>query len=301
MVYNMDLLIFQNPILIVQASLDGILLGVLFALVAYGMALQWGVMNIINVAQGELVILGGYIAYFLYISGIHPAFGIIISPIIMYFVGVGMYKVVIFRVVDRDLFISILATFGISILAQQLMNTVFGADVVIAQSNFGTSFLFDYMVTLPNAKIFSAIISIIFAIIIVLYMRYSRLGRAIRATSQNARAAKILGVDTDKVYAATFGINAAICGVAGALIAITFTLHPYVGLPYTVRSFMIVIVAGLGNLPGVAVSGIGLGMFEEFSDYLFGTEFRIAAVFLLLVIILVYRRFKLSRKREYLK
>tara|TARA_B000000557_G_scaffold263160_1_gene265387 strand:- start:280 stop:1173 length:894 start_codon:yes stop_codon:yes gene_type:complete len=297
----MDLLIFQNPILIVQASLDGILLGVLFALVAYGMALQWGVMNIINVAQGELVILGGYIAYFLYISGIHPAFGIIISPIIMYFVGVGMYKVVIFRVVDRDLFISILATFGISILAQQLMNTVFGADVVIAQSNFGTSFLFDYMVTLPNAKIFSAIISIIFAIIIVLYMRYSRLGRAIRATSQNARAAKILGVDTDKVYAATFGINAAICGVAGALIAITFTLHPYVGLPYTVRSFMIVIVAGLGNLPGVAVSGIGLGMFEEFSDYLFGTEFRIAAVFLLLVIILVYRRFKLSRKREYLK
>ena len=297
----MDLLIFQNPILIVQASLDGILLGVLFALIAYGMALQWGVMNIINVAQGELVILGGYIAYFLYISGIHPAFGIMISPIIMYFVGVGMYRVVIFRVVDRDLFISILATFGISILAQQLMNTVFGADVVIAQSNFGTSFLFDYMVTLPNAKIFSAIISIIFAIIIVLYMRYSRLGRAIRATSQNARAAKILGVDTDKVYAATFGINAAICGVAGALIAITFTLHPYVGLPYTVRSFMIVIVAGLGNLPGVAVSGIGLGMFEEFSDYLFGTEFRIAAVFLLLVIILVYRRFKLSRKREYLK
>ena len=297
----MDFMVFQYPMITVQACLDGILLGILFALIAYGMALQWGVMNIINVAQGELVILGGYIAYFLYISGIHPAFGIIISPIIMYFVGVGMYKVVIFRVVDRDLFISILATFGISILAQQLMNTVFGADVVIAQSNFGTSFLFDYMVTLPNAKIFSAIISIIFAIIIVLYMRYSRLGRAIRATSQNARAAKILGVDTDKVYAATFGINAAICGVAGALIAITFTLHPYVGLPYTVRSFMIVIVAGLGNLPGVAVSGIGLGMFEEFSDYLFGTEFRIAAVFLLLVIILVYRRFKLSRKREYLK
>jgi len=181
------------------------------------------------------------------------------------------------------------------------MNTIFGSDVVIAQSNFGTSFLFDYMVTLPNAKIFSAVVSIFFALIIVLYMKYSKLGRAIRATAQNARAARILGVDTDRVYAATFGINAAICGVAGALIAITFTLHPYVGLPYTVRSFMIVIVAGLGNLPGVTISGIGLGIFEEFSDYLFGTEFRIACVFLLLVIILVYRRFKLSRKREYLK
>jgi branched-chain amino acid transport system permease protein len=297
----MDLLIFKAPILIVQASMDGILLGILFALIAYGMALQWGVMNIINIAQGELVIMGGYVAYFMYMIGIHPAFGVIVSPIIMYFVGVGLYKLVINKVVDRDLFISILATFGISILTQQLMNFIFGADVVVAQSNFGTTMLFDNSVTLPNSKIFSAVVSVIFAIGLVFYMKKSKLGRAIRATAQNARAAKILGVDTEKVYAATFGINAALCGVAGSLIAITFTLHPYVGLPYTVRSFMIVIVAGLGNLPGVALSGMGLGVFEEFADYLLGTEFRIGAVFLLLVLILVYRRFKLSRKREYLK
>jgi len=297
----MDLLIFQAPILIVQASMDGILIGTLFALIAYGMALQWGVMNIINIAQGELVIMGGYVAYFMYMVGIHPAFGVIVSPIIMYFVGVGLYKLVINKVVDRDLFISILATFGISILTQQLMNFIFGSDVVVAQSNFGTTMLFDNSVTLPNSKIFSAVVSIIFAIALVFYMKKSKLGRAIRATAQNARAAKILGVDTEKVYAATFGINAALCGIAGSLIAITFTLHPYVGLPYTVRSFMIVIVAGLGNLPGVALSGMGLGVFEEFADYILGTEFRIGAVFMLLVFILVYRRFKLSRKREYLK
>ena len=297
----MDLLIFQVPILMVQASMDGILLGILFALIAYGMALQWGVMNIINIAQGELVILGGYIAYTMYMMGIHPAFGVIVSPIIMFFIGWLLYKLVICRVVDRDLFISILATFGISILTQQLMNFVFGADVVVAQSNFGTTMFFEGLVTLPNAKIFSAIVSVVFAIGLVMYMRQSKLGRAIRATAQNARAAKILGVDTEKVYAATFGINAALCGVAGSLISITFTLHPYVGLPYTVRSFMIVIVAGLGNLPGVALSGMGLGVFEEFADYILGTEFRIGAVFMLLVFILVYRRFKLSKKREYLK
>jgi len=297
----MDFLIFQAPILMVQASMDGILLGILFALIAYGMALQWGVMNIINIAQGELVILGGYIAYTMYMMGIHPAFGVIVSPIIMFFIGWILYKLVICRVVDRDLFISILATFGISILTQQLMNFIFGADVVVAQSNFGTTMFFEGLVTLPNAKIFSAVVSVIFAIGLVIYMKKSKLGRAIRATAQNARAAKILGVDTEKVYAATFGINAALCGVAGSLISITFTLHPYVGLPYTVRSFMIVIVAGLGNLPGVALSGMGLGVFEEFADYILGTEFRIGAVFMLLVFILVYRRFVLSRKREYLK
>ena len=297
----MDLLIFKAPILLVQASLDGILLGILFALIAYGMALQWGVMNIINIAQGDLVILGGYIAYSMYLAGIHPGWGVIVSPIIMYFVGWYLYKLVINKVVDRDLFISILATFGIAIVMQQLMNFIFGADVVVAQSEYGTTMLFDNSVTLPNSKIFAAVISVIYAIALVIYMKKSRLGRAIRATAQNARAAKILGVDTEKVYAATFGINAALCGVAGALIAITLTLHPYVGLPYTVRSFMIVIVAGLGNLPAVAISGMGLGLFEEFADYILGTEFRIGAVFMLLVFILVYRRFKLSKKREYLK
>ena len=297
----MDLLIFQAPILIVQASMDGILIGILFALIAYGMALQWGVMNIINIAQGDLVILGGYIAYTMYLAGIHPGWGVIVSPIIMYFVGWALYKLVINKVVDRDLFISILATFGIAIVMQQLMNFIFGADVVVAQSEYGTTMLFDNSVTLPNSKIFAAVVSVLYAIALVIYMKKSKLGRAIRATAQNSRAAKILGVDTEKVYAATFGINAALCGVAGALISITLTLHPYVGLPYTVRSFMIVIIAGLGNLPAVAISGMGLGVFEEFADYILGTEFRIGAVFMLLVFILVYRRFKLSKKREYLK
>ena len=121
----MDFMVFQYPMITVQACLDGILLGILFALIAYGMALQWGVMNIINIAQGDLVILGGYIAYFMYLYGIHPAWGVIVAPVIMYFLGVLIYKLVINKVVDRDLFISILATFGISILFMQLMNFEF--------------------------------------------------------------------------------------------------------------------------------------------------------------------------------
>ena len=172
----MDFLIFQAPMLMVQATMDGLILGIIFALVAYGMALQWGVMNIINIAQGELVIMGGYIGYGLYMMGIHPAFGVLIAPFIMYCVGWGLYKLVINKVVDRDLFISILATFGISILAQQLMNFAFGADVVVAQSNFGTTMLFNNMVTLPNAKIFSGAVCVISAIILVMYMKKSKLG-----------------------------------------------------------------------------------------------------------------------------
>ena len=211
----MDFLIFQVPMLTLQATLDGLLLGILFALIAYGMALQWGVMNIINIAQGDLVILGGYIAYFMYLSGIHPAWGIIVCPIVMYFVGVGIYKTVINKVVDRDLFISILATFGISILMMQLMNFAFGADVVLANSEFGTTMLFNNSVTLPNSKIFSAVVSIVFAICLVLYMKKSKLGLAMRAVSDNKDVSEILGISSEKIYNWSFVIGSAIAGIAG--------------------------------------------------------------------------------------
>ena len=110
-----------------------------------------------------------------------------------------------------------------------------------------------------------------------------------------------MGIDTDRVYAATFALNAAICGAAGALVSMTWIIHPYLGLPYTVRSFMIVIVAGLGNVLAVLISAIGLGVAENFAAFILGAEYQAAFVFTLLVLILVWRRFRLSRERRVLK
>jgi len=295
------MILIQAPFLNLQALLDGIMVGAIFALAAYGMALVWGVMNIINVAQGEFVILGGYITFAVYKAGIHPVVGMPISFVALFILGYILYRLIIFRIVDRDMFISILATFGISIMIQQIMNMIFGSQVETALSGFGTIFFFNGNITIALIKLFSFVVCIIGAISVIYFMKVSKMGRAIRATAQNARAARILGVDTEKVYAYTYALNAAICGLAGSLVAMTYTLHPYIGLPYTVRSFMIVIVAGIGNIPGVLASGLGLGAVEEFSSYLIGTEFRIAVVFLLLVVILIYRSKKLAKKREYLK
>ena len=295
------MILIQAPFLNLQALLDGVMVGAIFALAAYGMALVWGVMNIINVCQGEYVILGGYITFTIYKAGIHPFAGLPIAFIILFLLGYILYRSIVFRVVDKDMFISILATFGISITIQQTMNMIFGSQVETALSGFGTIFFFDGKITIALIKLFSFVISVLGAIAVIIFMKTSKMGRAIRATAQNARAARILGVDTEKVYTFTYALNAAICGLAGSLVAMTYTLHPYIGLPYTVRSFMIVIVAGIGNIPAVLFSGLGLGAVEEFSAYLIGMEFRIAVVFILLVLILVYRSRKLAKKREYLK
>jgi branched-chain amino acid transport system permease protein len=294
-------LLANAPVLTVQLLLDGIMIGAIFALAAYGMALLWGVMNLINIAQGEFVMLGGYTAFFLYTAGIHPLLGVPVAAVVLFVFGWLLYKTIIFRVVDKDLFISILATFGLSILLQQLANELFGADVRTAESGFETRFLFDGMVTVADIKLVAFGSALLVGAALMLFLKRSRMGQAIRATAQNARAARIMGIDTDRVYAWTFSLNAAICGAAGALVAMTWIVHPYLGLPYTVRSFMIVIVAGLGNVAAVLTAGLGLGVAENFAGFILGAEYQAAFVFALLVVILVWRRFRLSRERKYLK
>ena len=300
MIDNLDILLIA-PIFSVQLLIDGLLVGAIFALVAYGMALVWGVMNIIDIAQGEYVMLGGYIALYAALAGVPVIFGLPVAFVSMFVIGWLVYRAVISRIVDRDLFISILATFGISMLFQQLMNQMFTADVRTLESGLGTWYLFDNMVTVTQIKVVSFAVVLVFGATIVAFMKKSRLGQSIRATAQNARAARIMGINTDQVYAATYALNAAICGAAGALVVMTWIVQPFAGLAYTIRAFMIVVVAGLGNLVGVVVSGLGLGALETFSGFILGVEFQMAFIFSLLVVILVWRNFRLKKKRQVLR
>jgi branched-chain amino acid transport system permease protein len=288
------------PILVVQLVVNGILVGAIFALVAYGMALVWGVMNIINVAQGELVMVGGYIVFYLDAAGIHPWLGIPIAAIAMYVLGLLLYGAVIRRLVDRDMFVSILATFGISILLQQLANQLFGADIRTLPTNLPSLSFAEGLVSIASIRIVAFAAAVLVGAALVVFLHKSRMGRAIRATAQNARAARVLGIDTDRVYATTFALNCAICGAAGGIVAMTWFVQPYLGLTYTLRSFMIVIAAGLGNLPGVIVAGSGLGVLEEFAGFVLGAEYQTAFIFIVLVVLLVGRNMVLARQRKYL-
>src|SRR5205823_1106723 len=214
--------------------------------------------------------------------------------------GWVLYRAVVVRVVDRDLFTSTLATFGLSLLLQQLSNSFFGADVRTAEPGLGTLMLLGRAITVARIKLVAFAAALLTGGVMVLFLKHSRMGQAIRATAQNPRAARVMGVDTGRVFAWTFALNAAICGACGALVAMTWIVHPYLGLPYTVRSFMIVIVAGMGNVSGVLAAAMALGVAENFAGFVFGAEYQAAFVFTLLVAILVARRFWLARQRRHL-
>ena len=291
-------LLGMAPILIVQLLLDGLLIGAIFALAAYGLALVWGVTSVKNLAQGDLVIMGGYIAYVFSTLGIHPIIALPVAAVIMFGFGWVIYRAIIAYVIGRDLFTSLLATFGLALVIQQLLNLVFGPDVQTAESGFDILFLFGGQVTLAEIKLISLVLAGILAALIIVFMKFSRTGQAIRATAQNPRAARIMGIDTDRVYAFTFALNSAICGAAGVLISMIWVIQPFYGIAYSIRSFVIVTAAGLGNLPGVIVAGLGLGVAEQFSGFIFGAEFQQATVVSLLLLVLVFRQLQLRRHRQ---
>ncbi|MCG8691202.1 MAG: branched-chain amino acid ABC transporter permease, partial [Minwuiales bacterium] len=255
------------PVFNIQLLLDGLFIGAIFALAAYGLALVWGVMNVKNLAQGDYVIMGGYIAYSLAQIGVHPILGLPVAFVVMFAFGWIVYVLVIRRVIDRDLFTSLLATFGIAIVVQQVLNQIYGPEVKTAESGFAVRSIFGNQVTVADIKLISFLLAAALATAIIIFMKRSRMGQAIRATAQDPRAAKIMGIDTDRVYAFTYSLNAAICGAAGVLISMIWVIQPFYGITHSIRSFVIVTAAGFGNLPGVIGFAFGLGAAEQYSGF----------------------------------
>jgi branched-chain amino acid transport system permease protein len=230
--------------------------------------------------------------------GVHPIIGLPIAMVLMFGFGWVVYHLIIRWVIDKDLFTSLLATFGLGLVIQQVLNLVFGPEVQVAESGFAIRSAFDDMVTIADIKFISLVLAAILATIIVLFMRHSRMGQAIRATAQDPRAARVMGIDTEGVYAFTFAMNAAICGAAGALISMIWVIQPFFGMAHSIRSFVIVTAAGLGNLPGVIIAGLGLGVAEQYAGFVLGAELQQFTVVGLLVAVLVWRQIQYGRHRQ---
>ena len=297
---NLSLLV-EFPIVNLKILLDGVMIGALFVLVAYGLALVWGVMNVKNLAQGDFVISGGYVSWWLVQQGFPALLGVPVAFIVMWGIGWVAYKLVISRVIERDLFTSLLATFGLAIMMAQILNLMFGSDTQSVDLGYDTLYFADGLIDVPIAKLIGVLMAAALAASVIWFMKTSRMGQAIRATAQDARAARVMGIDTEKVYAFTFSLNSAICGAAGAIIVMVWLIQPFYGIAYAIRAFVIVTAAGLGNLPGVIAAGLGIGALEQFGAHIFGIGYQQAIAVLLLLLVLIIRLILQRRNRQVLK
>ena len=297
---NLSLLV-EFPIVNLKIILDGVMIGALFVLVAYGLALVWGVMNVKNLAQGDFVISGGYVSWWLVQHGFPALLGVPVAFVVMWGIGWVVYKLVISRVIERDLFTSLLATFGLAIMMAQILNLMFGSDTQSVDLGYDTLYFADSLITVPIAKLIGVLMAATLAAAVIVFMKSSRMGQAIRATAQDARAARVMGIDTEKVYAFTFSLNSAICGAAGAIIVMVWLIQPFYGISYSIRAFVIVTAAGLGNLPGVIAAGLGIGALEQYGAHIFGIGYQQAIAVLLLLLVLLIRLIQQRRNRQVLK
>jgi branched-chain amino acid transport system permease protein len=280
-----------------QFVVNGLLIGALFAAVAVGFALIWGVVDIINLAHGEMVMLGGYTSYWVLsvVTGNaegSPALFLATVPVVivaLFVVGYVLQRTLVSRVIGTDIFLTLLVTFGISIAIQQLAIQAWSANPRSIQVSFADPSLSVVGIVMPKMKVIAFVGGIVLTALLYLFLKRTRTGRAIRAVAQNPEAAALVGIDVEHTRAVTFGISSAIAGGVGAFVATILNVQPQMGLIYTLKSFVIVVFGGVGSIPGALVGGLLLGTVEELTAGLVSSQWTLAVSFTLLIVLLVVK------------
>ncbi len=274
----------------VQILVNGILLGGLFGLMALGMALVWGVLDIVNLAHGSFIMLGGYVAYYCFtLLHIDPFLALPISMLAMFVFGFLVQRFIINYIVGSALLNTLLITFGLDVVITYLAQLGFSADFRTINPTYAGSNISIHGVIIPLIRLAAFVIAFILAGALWWILYRTKLGRSIRATSQNLVAARLYGVDPRLLYPVTFGIGTALAGAAGGLYGMVSQLTPYIGAELTAMSFVISIIGRLDNPFSVVLAGCLIGIAEAFGAVYFGSTYTNVISFGLLVLILVIR------------
>lgn len=275
-----------------QMLVNGLLLGGLYALVAVGLSLVWGITNIINFAHGGMIMLGAYVTFWLFhLYGVDPFLSLPVSMVMMFFFGLAVHRTLLHSVLKRADFVFsvLLLTFALEMFLSNAAALAWTADFrSVTVSYAGTSVAIG-PVFVPVVDLAVLVTAIVLILGLWLYLTGTKTGQAILATGLDAEAAKMMGIEVDRIYAVTFAIGSALAGAAGSLLAILTAVNPYFGGAYTFRAALVGILGGLGSIPGVLLGGIVVGMAETAGSVLIAPAYRLFVSFVLLVVILIVR------------
>ena len=283
-----------------QLLANGIVLGGLYAAIAAGFSLVWGVLNVINILHGTFIVLGSYVAFFLYAyGGVHPFLAIVPAAAVLFALGWVLQAVFINRVITAPVLITLTLTFGLDLVLNNAMLVAFTADYRKLTRDPPLGVLSLGPVTVPLDRRVAMALALALTVMLFLVLSRSRVGRAIVAVRMDREAAALMGVDVHRIYAITFGIGALMAGAAGALLAIIFPISPIASTSYLGKAFVVCVLGGLGSVPGAMVGGLALGVVESFGALAFGPEHASTLSFALLILMLVVRPTGLMGRKGY--
>jgi branched-chain amino acid transport system permease protein len=275
-------------------------LGGLYACIAAGFSLVWGVLNVINILHGSFIVLGGYLAYYAYaLAGIHPFFSLLIAAPVFYALGYVLQRGLINRMIAAPVLLTLTLTFGLDLMLSNAMLAAFTADFkkITLDPPLGVVFLGP--VVMPVDRLLAMVLAVALLGLLYLTLSRSRIGRAIVAVRMDREAAALMGVRVKNVYAVTFGLGALMAGVSGPLLAMIFPISPLSGPAYLGKAFVVCVLGGLGSVPGALVGGLALGLAESFGSLWFGPEHATTLAFVLLIVILLVRPEGLLGRKGY--
>jgi branched-chain amino acid transport system permease protein len=273
---------------LIAVLIGGLLLGSLYGLAACGLSFVFGVMTIINVAHAEFIMLGAFATFWLwFFLKINPFLTIIPSMLFVFVICVFIYRIAVSRIVGEMQLMSLILTFGVSIFLWNFAQVFFTSTFrSVAYSTGSISFLGSYF---PMNKIISLIIISIIIGGLHAFLKWTRIGKAIRAVSQNAAIASISGINIDRIRMFGFGIGGALAAVAGSLIAIQWSIYPLMGSDLILKCFAIVAIGGLGSIPGAFLGGMILGLAETLGTMYWDATMANAIAPLLLILTFLLR------------
>ena len=264
---------------VIQSLVSGALVGALYGLAALGLSLVFGVLKILNVAHGELLMLGGYASFWVFrLLGVDPYVSLVVVLPLMLVGGALLHLGLFSRVVQFDeehrIKNSLLIGFGLTLIFQTLAIRLFTADDRRIATDYSTDSLVLSGIRLPVVELSGLFIGIIAVIALQLFLRRTYWGKAIRATAEDWQTASLAGINVQRTYLITFALGAALAGLAGMLVSINFTVSPSIGLMWTLKALIVVVLAGLGSVPGTFLAGILFGAAEAVSSMVFGGQYR---------------------------
>lgn len=275
---------------LLQALVNGLLLGGVYAAFSAGFSLIFGVMGVVNIANGEMVMLGAFITYFLFaILKLDPLLTLPFSLLGLFILGYGLQRLVINRVIGAPPIMSYIMTFGIHLTLANLALLAWSADPRIITTTYSGANLAVGGLTIPVIQLVTFILAFVIIAGLYVLLYRTKIGRAIQATAQDREMARLMGISVHQVYAVTFGIGSAITGLSGSLIASFRHVETGMGLPYTIIAFCVVVLGGMGYIPGALIGGLILGIVGSLSTYLFTAGWSITITFFLLYVILLLR------------